>query len=272
MNDDGQPTVSYVGQPDFAIASRWTDYPVRNMAWLTVVFIRVNRFIWARLPFTFRGQPVVLSSTRRLDRFLENAAIPCAGLVWAVAKRGWGIWPGQEIRLIVDGSKVGFGQSIVNGGPGLRGGPFLWPGRGSTVGGVIVLAWFNWPCCSMSKACCPPKPGWCWWVTPNLGQYRYSNNSTSGLEVCCAPKKAVIWSNSRAKTIGKPLAVSLTRLVRVTGSRQLVWPNNTLSCQPLGLLGHRWKGTVVISHQFTFFPRDPTDYHAVWELKKCLVT
>jgi len=56
---------------------------------------------------------VLTSITRRLERFLENAAIRVRDWYEPIAKQLLAGMAGREIRLIVDGSKVGFGHQLL---------------------------------------------------------------------------------------------------------------------------------------------------------------
>lgn len=86
---------------------------VRTMAWLIVGIYQSKSVHLSKIATHILGQAVVLSITRRLDRFLENAAIRVRTWYEPVAKALLGHLTGQEIRLIVDGSKIGFGHQLL---------------------------------------------------------------------------------------------------------------------------------------------------------------
>jgi hypothetical protein len=86
---------------------------VRNMAWLIVGIYQSKSVHLSKVATHIPGQAVVLSSTRRLDRFLENAAIRVRAWYKPVAQTWLRHLAGQEIHLIVDGSKIGFGHQLL---------------------------------------------------------------------------------------------------------------------------------------------------------------
>jgi hypothetical protein len=59
------------------------------------------------------GDAKLTSITRRLDRFLENPAFHVRDWYEPIVKQLLAQRAGQEIRLIVDGSKVGFGHQLL---------------------------------------------------------------------------------------------------------------------------------------------------------------
>ena len=59
------------------------------------------------------GKAVLNSITRRLDRFLENSAFRVRDWYEPIMKELLVRRAGQEYRLIVDGSKVGFGHQFL---------------------------------------------------------------------------------------------------------------------------------------------------------------
>ena len=86
---------------------------VQNMAWLIVGIYYSKSVHLSKIANQIPGSALLPSATRRIDRFLENTAVrvrewyePVARSVVTRASR----W---DIRLIVDGSKVGFGHQLL---------------------------------------------------------------------------------------------------------------------------------------------------------------
>jgi hypothetical protein len=88
---------------------------LRNMAWL-LVGIYVSRSVHlARVASKIPGLTALLSRTRRLERFLDNPAIRVREWYAPVA-RGWLRYLADtvgEIRLVVDGTQIGFGHQLL---------------------------------------------------------------------------------------------------------------------------------------------------------------
>jgi len=88
---------------------------VRNFVWL-IIGIHLSRSVcMSRIAGKIPGPAKLLSTTRRLSRLLDNPAIrvrewykPIAGLWLEAQFRHLG-----EIRLIVDGTKIGFGHQLL---------------------------------------------------------------------------------------------------------------------------------------------------------------
>lgn len=88
---------------------------IRNMTWLLVGIFASRSVHLSRIAAKIPGTAVLNSTIQRLRRFLDNSAIrvrewyePIArDLVLAQAASG------QGIRLLVDGSKVGFGHQLL---------------------------------------------------------------------------------------------------------------------------------------------------------------
>jgi hypothetical protein len=88
---------------------------VRNFVWLVVGIFHSRSVQLSRVAGKVLGQAKHLSTVRRLSRFLDNPAIqvrdwyePIARQ-WLEAQLSWL----DEIRLIVDGTKVGFGHQLL---------------------------------------------------------------------------------------------------------------------------------------------------------------
>ena len=87
---------------------------LRNFAWLLAGLYTSKSVHQTKMAAKIPGETCLLSRTRRLSRLLDNPAVrvrewyhPLAsGLLRAIAAAG-------EVRLIVDGSKVGFGHQML---------------------------------------------------------------------------------------------------------------------------------------------------------------
>ena len=88
---------------------------VRNMAWLITGIYESQSVHLSKIGNKIQGRASLTSHVQRLSRFLANKAVrvrewyqPIAqNLIERVAAAG------QEIRLVVDGSKVGFGHQLL---------------------------------------------------------------------------------------------------------------------------------------------------------------
>jgi len=85
----------------------------RNMAWLIVGIFQSKSVHLSKIAGKMPGESTLNSLTRRLDRFLENSAVRVREWYDPVAKRLLSCACGPEVRLIVDGSKVGFGHQLL---------------------------------------------------------------------------------------------------------------------------------------------------------------
>jgi hypothetical protein len=88
---------------------------VRNFVWLIIGIYQSRSVYLSRIAGKIPGRAKLLSTTRRLSRFLDNPAIRVREWYEPVA-REWLATQFQnigEIRLIVDGTKVGFGHQLL---------------------------------------------------------------------------------------------------------------------------------------------------------------
>lgn len=88
---------------------------VRNFVWLIVGIYKSRSVHLSRIAGKIPGPAKLLSTTRRLSRFLDNPAI-CVREWYEPIARQWlqAQWCClREIRLIVDGTKVGFGHQLL---------------------------------------------------------------------------------------------------------------------------------------------------------------
>lgn len=88
---------------------------MRNFVWLIVGIYKSRSVHLSRIAGQIPGSAKLLSITRRLSRFLDNPAI-CVREWYEPIARQWldAQWHCLgEIRLIVDGTKVGFGHQLL---------------------------------------------------------------------------------------------------------------------------------------------------------------
>jgi hypothetical protein len=88
---------------------------VRNFAWLIVGIYRSRSVYLSRVAGKIPGSAKLVSITRRLSRLLDNPAI-CVREWYEPVARQWleAQWCClREVRLIVDGTKVGFGHQLL---------------------------------------------------------------------------------------------------------------------------------------------------------------
>lgn len=86
---------------------------VRNLAWLLTGIYASKSVHLSKVASKIPGTAMLLSITRRLDRFLENAEFRVRDWYEPIVKGLLAQRVGQEYRLIVDGSKVGFGHQFL---------------------------------------------------------------------------------------------------------------------------------------------------------------
>ena len=88
---------------------------VRNFVWLLVGIHQSRSVTLSRIAGKIPGQAKLLSTVRRLGRFLGNPSIRVRSWYAPIARQ----WLGAqfrhlgEIRLIVDGTKIGFGHQLL---------------------------------------------------------------------------------------------------------------------------------------------------------------
>lgn len=86
---------------------------LQNLAFLLVGIFESKSVHLSKIACKMGGKANLTSATRRLDRFLENPAFRVRDWYEPIVKRLLGQRIGQEYRLIVDGSKVGFGHQLL---------------------------------------------------------------------------------------------------------------------------------------------------------------
>lgn len=88
---------------------------VRNFVWLMIGIYKSRSVSLSRIAGKIPGKARLLSYSRRLSRFLENPAIDVRVWYEPIA-RSWLEQQAQtlqQVRLIVDGTKVGFGHQLL---------------------------------------------------------------------------------------------------------------------------------------------------------------
>ncbi len=86
---------------------------VQNLAWLISGIYASKSVHLSKVASKIPGKALLVSTTRRLDRFLENKDFRVRDWYEPIAKKLLAQRVGQEYRLIVDGSKVGFGHQLL---------------------------------------------------------------------------------------------------------------------------------------------------------------
>jgi len=88
---------------------------VRNFVWLMIGIYKSRSVYLSHVAGEITGRAKLLSATRRMSRFLDNPAIQVREWYEPIARQ-WlqaQIHCLGEIRLIIDGSKVGFGHQLL---------------------------------------------------------------------------------------------------------------------------------------------------------------
>jgi hypothetical protein len=83
------------------------------MAWLIVGIYYSKSVHLSKIANQIPGSALLPSATRRIDRFLENRAVRVREWYEPVARDIVARTAGRDIRLIVDGSKIGFGHQLL---------------------------------------------------------------------------------------------------------------------------------------------------------------
>jgi len=85
----------------------------KNLAWLLAGVYQSKSVHLSHVASKIPGPATLNSITRRLDRFLENPAFRVRDWYEPIVKQLLAQRAGREYRLIVDGSKVGFGHQFM---------------------------------------------------------------------------------------------------------------------------------------------------------------
>jgi hypothetical protein len=83
------------------------------LAWLLAGIFESKSVHLSKVARKIPGKARLVSVTRRLDRFLESPAFRVRDGYEPIVKRLLAQRAGQEYRLLVDGSKVGFGHQFL---------------------------------------------------------------------------------------------------------------------------------------------------------------
>jgi hypothetical protein len=86
---------------------------IRNFSWLLVGLYRSRSVHLSKVAENIPGRACLPSLTRRMRRLLDNRAIRTRDWYEPIAQSIIARMTGGEIRLIVDGSKVGFGHQLL---------------------------------------------------------------------------------------------------------------------------------------------------------------
>lgn len=86
---------------------------LRNFTWLMIGLFKSRSVHLSRIASKIPGAAKLTSQTRRIQRWLCNSAINVRTWYEPVARRVLAVYAGQQICLIVDGSKVGFGHQLL---------------------------------------------------------------------------------------------------------------------------------------------------------------
>jgi len=86
---------------------------IRNLAWLVSGIFESKSVHLSKVASKLPGTAMLVSATRRLDRFLESPAFRVRDWYEPIVKELLAQRTGQEYRLLVDGSKVGFGHQFL---------------------------------------------------------------------------------------------------------------------------------------------------------------
>jgi len=86
---------------------------VRNLAWLLAGIYQSKSVHLSKVASKIPGKAMLVSITRRLDRFLESPDFRVRDWYEPIVKELIAQRVGQTYRLIVDGSKVGFGHQLL---------------------------------------------------------------------------------------------------------------------------------------------------------------
>lgn len=88
---------------------------LRNFVWLVVGIYQSRSVCLSRIAGKIPGTAQLTSLTRRLSRFLDNPAIQVRDWYDPIARAWLAAQAGslQQVRLIVDGTKIGFGYQLL---------------------------------------------------------------------------------------------------------------------------------------------------------------
>ncbi len=178
---------------------------VRNFVWLMVGIFHSRSVQLSQVASKIPGQAQNLSTVRRLSRFLDNPAIQVREWYEPIARQ-WleaqYCWIG-EIRLIVDGTKVGFGHQLlmVSLAYRRRAIPIAWTWVKQFVGIARVVN--SWLSCTMSKDYFLENRPFFWSVTVNLARFWCCDSSINGIGSMFCARKGTRVSGTTSRQTGK---------------------------------------------------------------------
>ena len=143
---------------------------IRNITWLIVGIYQSRSVCLSRVAGKIPTSAKLLSTTRRMSRLLSNPAIQVREWYEPIA-REWLETQFRhigEIRLIVDGTKIGFGHQLLIVGLAYRKRAILLLGHGSGMSKGIAQPGNNWPCWLMYAVCFLLEQPSFWSETANL--------------------------------------------------------------------------------------------------------
>jgi hypothetical protein len=192
---------------------------VRNFVWLMVGIFHSRSVHLSKIAGKVPGQAQNLSTVRRLSRFLDNPIIRVRDWYEPIARQWLKAqldWVG-EIRLIVDGTKVGFGHQLlmVSLAYRHRAIPIAWTwvkqvrGHSSTRQQLALLKYV--------KGLVSIKAAVFWLATVNSAPFWFYGSLISGVGSMLYVKNHEPVCGSTNKLDGKSWAVLFRRLVRVSG-------------------------------------------------------
>jgi len=88
---------------------------IRNMAWLITGIVESSSVHLSKIANKMKGQAQLSSQIQRLSRFVDNGRVRVREWYEPVASAILSriVQAGQEVRLVVDGTKVGFGHQLL---------------------------------------------------------------------------------------------------------------------------------------------------------------
>ncbi len=223
---------------------------MHNLAWFLAGIFESKSVHLSKVAGKIPGRATLVSITRRLGRFLENPEFRVRDWYEPIVKGLLAQRIGLEYRLIVDGSKVGFGHQllVITLAYRRRAIPLVWmwvrSSRGHSTSGR-QLALLNYIHKLLPGRCASAGVG-------RLGIWSGRSAETTGpmgLEVCFAPERQSFGARKRSIALGgfgkssdpgrsKPLVGSKT-----------TDPIGCLCGQCPGSLENRRKRTLVVGHQ-----------------------
>ena len=165
---------------------------LKNLTWLIVGIHQSRSVCLSRIAGKIPGEAKLLSLVQRLSRFLANPMVDVRNWYEPIA-RSWLEMQAknlQQVRLIVDGTKVGFTHQLLIVGLAYRKRVYsdrLDLGQSRFEG--IAHRRRSWPCWHMLEAFFLAELPFCWSVTANLELWKCFNNWNDGIGITLCAKK-----------------------------------------------------------------------------------